>query len=63
MAFSLNQLYFVSIFFGIFFIVLFYAYRSDLKQLGTQSQGALKVLGIIILVLLIFYGTVKFLAI
>jgi hypothetical protein len=41
---------------------MIYAYRSDLKQLGPHKDGALKVLGLIIFVMIIFYGTVKFLA-
>jgi hypothetical protein len=62
MAFSDGQLYFALFFLGMFVIAMVYAYRSDLKQLGPHSQGALKVLGLIVIVMTIFYGTVKFLA-
>lgn len=62
MAFSQNQLYFAIFFLSVFIIAMVFAYRSDLKKLGPHKDGALKVLGLIILVMIIFYGTVKFLA-
>tara|TARA_R110002050_G_scaffold204327_1_gene339580 strand:+ start:67412 stop:67603 length:192 start_codon:yes stop_codon:yes gene_type:complete len=62
MAFTDGQLLFALIFIVIFIITLFFLYRSDIKKLGVHSKGALSVLGIIIFVLLVFYGTVKFLA-
>ncbi|MGB1003441.1 MAG: hypothetical protein ACPGVC_04380 [Salibacteraceae bacterium] len=62
MAFTQNQLYFAIFFFVIFVAIMIYAYRSDLKRLGPHADGALKVLGLIIIVMIIFYGTVKFLA-
>lgn len=62
MAFTQNQLYFAIFFLALFVIAMVFAYRSDIKALGPHSDGALKVLGIIVLVMMIFYGTVKFLA-
>ncbi len=62
MAFSEGQLNFAIVFLLLFIGVMIYAYRSDIKQLGTQSEGALKVLAIIVFVMAIFYGTVKLLA-
>lgn len=62
MAFTDGQLYFASTFFILFIGAMIYAYRSDIKKLGPQNEGALKVLGLIIFVMAIFYGTVKFLA-
>ena len=62
MAFSQGQLYFAIGFLIVFIIAMVFAYRSDLKKIGPHSKGAFKVLGIIIFVMIIFYGTVKFLA-
>lgn len=62
MAFSQDQLYFALFFFVAFVAAMIYAYRSDIKKLGPHADGALKVLGLIVLVMIIFYGTVKFLA-
>ena len=62
MAFTEGQLYFAVTFFFLFVGAMIYAYKSDIKKLGVHSEGALKVLGLIILVMAIFYGTVKFLA-
>ena len=62
MAFTEGQLYFAVIFFILFVIGMIYAYRSDIKQIGIHSKGATTVLALIIFVMLIFYGTVKFLA-
>ena len=41
---------------------MIYAYRSDIKKLGPQNEGALKVLALIVFIMAVFYGTVKFLA-
>ncbi len=62
MAFTEGQLYFAITFFVVFVGVMIYAYRSDIKKLGPQNEGALKVLALIIFVMAVFYGTVKFLA-
>ncbi|UTW68316.1 hypothetical protein KFE94_14855 [bacterium SCSIO 12643] len=62
MAFTEGQLYFAIAFFIAFVIVMIFAYRSDIKNLGVHSKGALSVLGVIVLVMIIFYATVKLLA-
>ncbi|MFT4753081.1 MAG: hypothetical protein ACI85Q_000617 [Salibacteraceae bacterium] len=62
MALTQGQLYFASFFLSLFILAMVFAYRSDLKQLGPHSQGALKVLVLIVFVMTIFFGTVKFLA-
>jgi hypothetical protein len=62
MAFTEGQMYFATTFFVIFIIAMIFAYRSDIKKLGIHSKGATYVLGAIILVMLIFYTTVKLLA-
>ena len=62
MALTQGQLYFATFFLIIFIGAMIFAYRSDIKQLGVHSKGALKVLGLILFVMVIFYGTVKFLA-
>jgi hypothetical protein len=62
MALSEGQLYFALSFLIVFIGVMILAYRSDIKRLGIHAKGALPVLGIVILVMTIFYGTVKFLA-
>ena len=62
MAFTEGQLYFAITFFILFVIRMFFAYRSDIKQIGIHAKGAKNVLALIIFVMLVFYGTVKFLA-
>lgn len=62
MAFTDGQLLFALTFIVIFVVAMFFLYRSDIKKLGIHAKGAVSVLGLIILVLMIFYGTVKILA-
>ncbi len=62
MAFTEGQMYFAVTFMLLFIIAMVFAYRSDIKKLGIHSKGSRNVLLMIIVVMLIFYGTVKLLA-
>jgi hypothetical protein len=62
MAFTEGQMYFAFSFLVVFIIAMIFAYRSDIKQIGKHANGAKTVLALIVFVMLIFYGTVKFLA-
>lgn len=55
-------MYFAFTFLIVFIIAMIFAYRSDIKQIGIHAKGAKMVLALIVFVMLIFYGTVKFLA-
>jgi len=61
MALSQGQLYFATVFFIIFIIGMFYAYRSDLKRLTSNKKDARNVLIFVVIVMASFFAIIKFL--
>jgi len=62
MQFSDGQLIFASLFFVVFVIVIFLAYRKDQSERKIDFRGALRVLLVMAVVLFSFFGLVRLLS-